>query len=226
MKTVAALQPGYLPWLGFFDLMKRSDLFIIEDNLKYTRQDWRNRNRIRTAGGTVFLTVPVKKGSPLLRIDEVLIDNSHAWARRHWNLLEHNYGHAPFWPQYGLFLKETFERCWMRLIELDLWFIEFFRGEFSLDTETVLLSELPIVFGADKTDSLVRLLKLVHGDILLEGAAGRGFIEPLQFDRAGLSIEFQDYTCQPYQQQYEPFISHVSALDLLLNIGPEGRKLI
>ena len=80
---VAALQPGYLPWLGFFDLMKRSDVFVIEDNLKYTKQDWRNRNKIRTVQGYAYLTVPVKRGATSQLINEVEIDDSQPWRRRH-----------------------------------------------------------------------------------------------------------------------------------------------
>jgi hypothetical protein len=226
MKVVAALQPGYLPWLGFFDLMKRSDLFIIEDSLKFTKQDWRNRNRIRTAQGTGYLTVPVKKGATDLRINDVMIDNSRPWGRRHLNLLEHNYRGAPYWADYEAFLRETFDRAWTRLIDLDLWFIDFFRREFAIKTETALLSELAVTFGPDKTRSLVELLQAVWGDVFLEGATGKGFIEPTQFEEAGLRVEFQDYVCRPYPQQFKPFVSHLSAIDLLLNTGPDGSDVI
>ena len=223
---VAALQPGYLPWLGFFDLMKRSDLFVIEDSLKYTKQDWRNRNRIRTAQGSAYLTVPVKRGAPSLPINEVQIDNSQPWRRRNWNLLRENYGNAPFWSTYEPFLSETFGRAWSRLIDIDLWFIEFLAREFSISTPTTLLSDLDVKFSTDKTQSLVDLVRTVGADIFLEGSSGRNFIDTDQFEAAGLGIAFQDYVCRPYRQQFEPFISHLSAIDLLLNEGPAGSEFI
>jgi len=226
MKVVAALQPGYLPWLGYFDLMKRSDLFVIEDNLKYTKQDWRNRNRIRAVNGATYLTVPVKKGASSLPINEVEIDNEQPWARRHWNLIEENYRCAPFWPGYAPVLRDLLERPWFRLIDLDLALTEFLAREFRIETPTVLLSELPVVFGEDKTESLVALIRAVNGTAFVEGASGRNFIDVTQFEAAGLGIRFQDYVCRPYPQQYEPFISHLSALDLLLNVGPEGTDLV
>ncbi|MBI4559418.1 MAG: WbqC family protein [Candidatus Hydrogenedentes bacterium] len=223
---VAALQAGYLPWLGFFDLMKRSGLFIIEDNLKYTKQDWRNRNRIRTPSGFTYLTVPVKKSAPNQLINEVEIDDDQPWRKRHFRLLLENYRHAPFWKPYESFLRDTYERKWRLLIELDLWFIEFFVREFGLSTPNKLLSEVPVQFGPDKTQSLIDLVRAVGGDTFLEGSSGRNFIETSQFEAVGLKVAFQDYVCKPYPQQFEPFLSHLSAIDLLLNVGPQGAELI
>jgi hypothetical protein len=223
---VAALQPGYLPWLGFCDLIKRSDLFVIEDSLKYTKQDWRNRNRIRAAQGFAYLTVPVKRGATSLAINEVEIDNGQPWPRRNWNLLIENYRNAPFWSTYEPFLSETFGRTWTRLIDIDLWFIEFLTKEFNISTPTTLLSELPVKFTPDKTQSLVDLVRTVDADTFLEGSSGRDFIDTDRFEAAGLRVIFQDYVCRPYGQQFKPFVSHLSAIDLLLNEGPAGSELI
>lgn len=226
MKTIAALQPGYLPWVGFFDLMKRSDLFVIEDNLKYTKQDWRNRNRIRTASGARYLTVPVRLPAEHLPINQVMIDNSTDWSRRHWNVLYENYHAAPYWSRYAALLSETYKRTWERLIDLDLHLIDFLRSEFQITTPIVLLSSLPVAFGKDKTQSLIDLVKAVGGHALLEGASGRRFIDEARFVQAGLDIRFQDYVCKPYRQQFQPFLSHLSAIDLLLNEGPAGTEFI
>ncbi|MDX9973677.1 MAG: WbqC family protein [FCB group bacterium] len=223
---VAALQPGYLPWAGYFNLMKRADLFVIEDSLQYTKQDWRNRNRIRTREGSALLTVPVRKGAVTDRINEVLIDNRQPWGRRHWSLIEQNYAKAPFWVQYKEFLRESYAREWDRLVDLDVWFAAFLAEAFGIRTPVRLLSEIPVVFGPDKTKSLVDLTRAVGADAFLEGSSGQDFIEPRQFEAAGLGIVFQEYECRPYRQRYEPFVSHLSALDLLLNEGPEGGALI
>jgi len=223
---LAAVQPGYLPWVGFFNLMKQSDLFVIEDNLQYTKQDWRNRNRIRTAQGWTYLTVPVKRGPTERRINEVEIDNSRPWPRRHLNLLRQNYAKAPFWKHYAPFLEETFARRWTLLIDLDMWFIEFFRREFDIRTPCKFLSEIPVTFGRDKTLSLIELTRAVGADTFLEGSTGRAYLDPRKFEEAGLRLVFHDYECRPYRQQFEPFISHLSSIDLLLNEGPQGAELI
>ncbi len=223
---VAALQPGYLPWAGFFDLMKRCDLFVIEDSLQYTKQDWRNRNRIRTAHGWAYLTVPVRKGPVERRINQVEIDNGQPWARKHLNLLRQNYCKAPFWGRYRPFIEESYSRTWTMLIDVDMWFIKFLRDEFDIDTPANFLSEVGTEFDDDKTGSLIRLTRDVGADTFLEGKSGEGFIDERRFAEAGLDVVFQDYTCKPYRQQFEPFISHLSALDLLLNEGPKSTELI
>jgi len=223
---VAALQPGYLPWVGFFDLMRRSDLFVIADNLKYTKQDWRSRNRIRTAEGFCYVSVPVKRHAKYGPINEADIDNTRPWRQRNFNLLKEHYRKAPFWSTYEPFLRETFDMTWTRLIDVDMWFIEFLAREFSISGPTALLSEFPVKFGADKTQSLIELTRAVGADTFLEGSAGRNFVDVAMFEAAGLRIAFQDYVCRPYRQQFEPFMSHLSAIDLLLNEGPAGSELI
>ena len=223
---VAALQPGYLPWLGYFDLMKRADLFIVEDSLQYTKQDWRNRNRIRTAAGAEYLTVPVQKGATGRTMREVCIDNGQPWGRRQWNLLRANYAKAPYWETYAAFIEETLKWPWELLLDLDLHLADFLAGEFEISTPTKLLSDVDVTFGSDKTQSLIDLTQAVGASAFIEGASGKSFIECDRFAAAGLEIQFQDYVCRAYPQQYKPFVSHLSALDLLLNVGPAGAALI
>ena len=223
---VAALQPGYLPWLGFFDLFKRSDLFVIEDSLKYTKQDWRNRNRIRTSSGTAYLTVPVEGAAPSMPINEVRIDSGQTWARRQWNLLEANYRRAPYWKAYSPFLHDGLFRPWERLIDLDLWFTDFFLREFAIKKSYILLSSLDVAFGPDKTQSLIDLTRVVGATGFIEGQSGKAFIDLEKFEAAGFEIAFQEYRCVEYRQQFDPFVSHLSALDLLLNEGPGGARFI
>ena len=112
------------------------------------------------------------------------------------------------------------------MLDIDLWFIDFFVREFDIATQTRLLSETGVAFGPDKTGSLVNLVRSLGGDTFLPGSAGRGFIDLGRFEAAGIRIAFQDYVCRPYRQQYEPFVSHLSAIDLLLNEGPEGAAFI
>jgi len=223
---VAAIQPGYMPWVGFFDLMKRCDLFVVADNLQYTKQDWRSRNRIRSPEGFAYISVPVKRAHRGTPINKIEINNNHPWQTQHMNVLKYNYRNAPFWPKYEPVLQEMFDRDWIRLLDLDLWCMEFFANEFKINTPTMLLSDLPVTFGRDKTDSLIALTRAVGADTFLEGASGKQFVDISKFDEAGLSIEFQEYVCRPYRQQFEPFMSHLSALDLLLNEGPAGTTLI
>ena len=119
--TLVILQPGYLPWLGFFDQMRRSDVFVYYDDVQYDKHGWRNRNRIKTPSGPQWLTVPVRHsglGSP--RIVDVEIDSRTPWVRKHLASIRQAYAAAPFLRQYMPELEELLQRRWERLVDLDL----------------------------------------------------------------------------------------------------------
>ena len=122
---VAGHQPNYLPWLGFFDKIRRCDLFIIEDNVQYEQQGFTNRNRIKTPDGAKWLTVPIEHvGGPML-INEVKISKKAEpdWAKRHWHSLKHHYSRAPFWKEYCGFFEQTYAKEWTMLFDLNLYLI-------------------------------------------------------------------------------------------------------
>ena len=117
------LQPGYLPWIGFFDLAKRCDIFVILDHVQYDKRSWRNRNRIRTANGVQWLTVPVTANfgeRPF--INQVRIDNKTNWRKKHLLSIQQNYSKAPFYEKYRALFEEAFAKDWERLIDIDMFF--------------------------------------------------------------------------------------------------------
>ena len=122
---VAGHQPNYLPWLGFFDKIVRCDVFVIEDCVQFERQGFQNRARIKTFEGVRWLTVPVKRKTKSLSIDEVLIANdvNEAWAKKHWLMLKGNYSRAPYWEKFSGFFEEAFSRDWEKLIDLNMHFV-------------------------------------------------------------------------------------------------------
>ena len=119
---VSGHQPNYLPWLGFFDKMLQSDVFIIEDCVQFERQGFTNRNKIKTFQGAKWLTVPVEHSGGMLPINEVMIANkaNPDWAKKHWLILKHNYSRAPFLEKFSGFFEQTYNRRWSRLIDLNL----------------------------------------------------------------------------------------------------------
>src|SRR5262245_47797799 len=119
--TLAVLQPGYLPWLGFFDQMRRADVFVYYDDVQYDKHGWRNRNRIKSPAGPLWLTVPVRHaglGKP--KILDIEIEPSASWVRKHVGSLRQYYGHAPFVDRYLPALEALLQQPWTRLVDLDL----------------------------------------------------------------------------------------------------------
>lgn len=209
-------QPQYLPYLGFFDKMKHSDIFVFLDDCQFKKNEWQNRNRIRTKDGWQWITVPVnyRFGE---EIREIKINNNTNWKRKHLQALQTNYGRAPYFKQHIGFLKETYQRDWEFLVDINLHFISYLMEAVGIKTETILSSQLDV--KTTGTGRLIDITKKVGADAYLSGPGGREYLEMGEFKEAGIKLVFQEFKHLEYNQQFEGFISNLSAVDFLFNCG-------
>ncbi|MCD6328534.1 WbqC family protein [bacterium] len=221
----AILQPGYLPWIGFFDLAARSDIFVILDCVQFDKRSWRNRNRIRTAEDWQWLTVPViTKGKFTQRIDETRIDNTRNWGKKHLTAIWNHYSKAPHFKEYFPSIEEALGEQWELLVELDMHFIRLLDDAFGLGTNWTMASTLSP--SGKKADLIVEICKLVGADEYLNGAMGRSYLREDQFKAEGIELRIIDYDHPVYRQCYDGFVSHLSAIDLLFNLGKDAREVL
>ena len=222
---LAGHQPNYLPWLGFFDKLRRCDAFIIEDNIQYEQQGFTNRNRIKTPQGVKWLTVPVEHIGRSQRINEVKIANSAEpnWAERHWLSLRHNYCKAPFWDEYCGFFEQTYRKDWKLLIDLNLYLIKGLMVIFNLRTPLVMASSLGV--SGSKNEAILAKCRKVGAETILSGNGAKGYIKINLFNEAGIEVVFQDFCHPTYQQCYGDFVSNLSVVDYLFCNGPTFGKL-
>lgn len=221
MRRVAILQSNYVPWRGYFDLMDDADVFIVYDEVQYTKNDWRNRNKLKTRQGTGWLTVPVRRDGLDTRIDEARIDWTGDWTGRHRSQLTDSYRDAPHWePVAGEFLA-IIEKRHERLSALNLDLLRWAAARLGIATELITSGTLP--GGEGKTGRLVALVKAAGGTSYLSGPAAESYLDLDAFTRAGIAVEYKSYDYAPYPQLWGPFEGAVSILDLLLNTGPEAR---
>jgi len=221
-KIISILQPGYLPWSGFFEQLHRSDVFVLYDDVQYTKNDWRNRNRIKTAQGVKWLTVPVRSKSSFL-IKDVSIDGTQ-WQRKHIKTITQNYSKAPFFEHYSVELFDLLKRSWKFLVDLNFALIKWFAEKLEILTPIKLSSDLNIVGS-----KVARLIKIIHkfdGNRFYEGFSGKNYIDEEVFKRKSISIVFQDYACFEYPQLFGPFVPFLSVLDLLFNCGRKSLEYI
>jgi hypothetical protein len=221
---ISGHQPNYLPWLGFFDKMANSDIFIIEDNVQFEKQGFTNRNRIKTVDGVRWLSVPIKHENKPLQINEVEIAKTSEpnWAMRHWLTLKMNYCKAPFWNDYCSFFKDTYEQEWTKLIDLNLHLIHGIMSFLNIKTPLMMASSL----GAkgNKNELLIAQCKAVGGNIQLAGAGGREYIDAKKFEEEGIKIIFQDFKYPNYQQLHGEFACNLSVIDYLFCSGANEWK--
>lgn len=218
------MQPTYLPWIGYFDLMDQADCFVLLDTVQFERQSWQQRNRIKTAQGAEWLTVPIVREFPQ-RIAAVRINAATDWASKHWRTIEQNYRRAPFWNRYAGALETMYSARWEKLVELNSTLIEWLKNALHISTPLVRASELAV--SGQRESLLVNLCEYLRADVYLSPLGSAVYLtnqEP--FTAKGICVEFQHYEHPVYRQLYPPFVSHLSALDLLLNEGEASLSIL
>jgi WbqC-like protein family len=221
VRRVAVLQSNYIPWKGYFDLIHAVDLFLFYDDVQFTKNDWRNRNLVKTPAGRQWLTIPV--GTDLnRRVCEVAI-NDPRWQSKHWKTLVQLYGKAPFFDRYRGSLQEVYvDRQWTNLSQLNQFLIRTIaRDHLGIATQFRSASEFTSV--GKKEDRLLSLLESVGADVYVSGPAARAYLDEDRFRRARIAVVWQDYSGYPeYPQFHPPFEHAVTILDLLFHVGPEA----
>lgn len=222
---IAILQPSYLPWLGYFDQMARADVFVYLDDVQYTRRDWRNRNRIRTANGWMWLTVPVlSRGRFEQSIKDTRIDPSPVWKSKHLAALRHNYARAPFFDHYFNELSAVYGREHAFLAELCYDLNDYLLRALGIEVELRRASEIRV--EGKKAERILSLCQAMGADQYLTGDLARDYLDAGAFERAGIELAYQNYVHPEYRQQYSGFVSHLSVLDLLFNVGPRSLEIL
>jgi hypothetical protein len=225
-RTLAVLQPGYLPWLGFFDQLQRSDIFIFYDDVQYDKNGWRNRNRIKSvAGAPHWLTVPVHVRSLEQLVLETEIDNRKPWARKHIGTIRQFYAKSPHLNRYVRGLEELLlGKNWESLCDLDVAAIKLMCEWLGLTRDMMRSSELGI--GGEQSERLLNLCLQVGADCYLSGNAAQEYLDVELFAGHGVTVEWQNYQHPVYPQQHGTFVPYLSALDLLLNCGDNSASIM
>lgn len=220
MTVLAAHQPNYLPWLGYFDKMRRADVFVLLDAVQYPRgQSVANRNRIRTAQGELMLTVPVsvpKGREGKARYDEVSFADEK-WKRKHLRSIEQAYAQAPYcerlFPELAALVQPARSFCDLN-VELIRWHAERLR----IATRLVRMSELDGVTGR-KSELVAALCRLLEADVYLSGAGASAYNDPELLAANGVELRYQEFEHPVYPQVGEGFVPNLAALDAVFNCG-------
>lgn len=220
------LQPGYLPWIGFFDLMFQSDIFIIYDDVQYTKRDWRSRNRIKFSDKIYILSVPVKTAEihlEDLKINKALIDYNSDWQKNHIETIRHAYSRAGWFPKYSPELFEILSKKNPFLIDLLMPIIYWAARVLEIERKIVFSSKLDINDNLKKSDRLIAICNKLNIDRYLTGDAAKNYISIEQFKKNNIDVYFHNYKHPTYKQLGKEFISHLSVIDMIFNCGPESK---
>ena len=225
MKTVAVIQSSYIPWKGYFDIIHDADLFIFYDDVQYTKNDWRNRNKIKGPNGTFWLTIPVPKNSVNFRIDEIQLTDS-AWQKKHFRSICECYSGAKFFHHYIPLFEEIYTKQTHRsLSEMNQYFIREISRLLGL-TAAQFARSSDFDLKGQKTDRLIQLLKQAGAECYISGPSAKGYLEENKFADAGIKIIYKNYDYPSYPQLWGKFAHEVSIIDLLFNTGEKAPDFI
>ena len=221
---VGIIQSNFLPWRGYFDFIREVDLFVLEDDLQYTKNDWRNRNKIKSPRGSEWITVPVSYKHTAQLIYDTSIDYGQPWARKMLNRIRESYRRAPYFDPYFSELGEILLRPVASISELNVALIRWVCRHLEINT--------PLHFSQDygpqgaKAERVIDILHKVGATVYLSGPAARNYIISERFEQAGIQLEYKQYHDSEYEQLHPPYDPAVSILDLLFMKGPNSKTYL
>jgi hypothetical protein len=211
-------QPDFLPYLGFYQKLIKSDEYIILDHVQFIKRGWHNRDLIKTSNGKQWLTVPViTKGKLKQSLNDTQIDNSQDWRRRHINAMQRNYAKAPFFKDFFDEIKEIYDEKHDLLIELNIDFIKYFLAKFNIKIQMDLSSKMDP--QGTKNELLVDLSKKRGATFYLTGTGSNDYLDENLFKKNGIRVVRCKFEPKAYPQLFGDFIPNLSALDFLFNCG-------
>lgn len=221
---VAIHQPNYIPGLGFFHKMASADVFVLLDNVQYSKNNYTNRNRIRSRDGWSWLTVPVRLSGHFGQLISEVETAQDDWETKHWKRLLQEYGHAPHFRQYQERLQPVYARRRVNLAEINSELIEFVRVSMGIGARMIKASELAV--SGQSSDLLLAICKELGATTYLSGQGGKKYLETAKFVAAGIAVEYQEFLHPHYQQGRAEFVPNLSILDLLFHAGVESSAIL
>jgi WbqC-like protein family len=219
MKTVVILQSNYIPWKGYFDLIHDADVFVYYDDVQYTKNDWRNRNKICTREGMSWLTIPIPKKSVHLPISQVVIEQSQ-WQQEHFKTLYYTYKSSPYFDQLLPLMEECYHKVqWQKLIDINRFAIEQIAQMLGIQTHFMDVKDFTL--EGNRVERLISLLKQLGATRYISGPSAKNYLQDSEhlFVEHSIELVYKSYHGYPqYPQLQELFTNEVSILDMIAHL--------
>ncbi len=213
---MSAHQPAYLPWLGYFDKIKRSDIFVFLDTVQYEKNSFTNRNKIKTKDGEIWLSIPVIKTDHFdKKMNEMPIVQNSKWQRKHLNSIMLSYSKSRNFKDLFPKLQELYKKDFDNIVDATWEHLLFWLDILDIHTKIIKSSSLDV--HSKKSDLVLDLCKAVNADYYISGKLGRNYIELDKFEQSGIQVEFQDYRHPVYNQLFGDFVPYMGIVDFAMN---------
>lgn len=225
-KKVFICQPNYIPWKGYFDAINLADVFVLYDDVQYTKKDWRNRNRIKTSSGLFWLTIPViTNGKFYQKICETKVDGMW-WSKKHLKSILLNYKRAAYFNEYRELIEDWYLRINSEfLVDINYLFLKKICELLKIRTVFKRSSDFKLSEG--RNERVIDLCKQLNAVKIINGPSAKQHMIENLFCKAGIEVEYMDFIGYPeYNQLYPPFEHKVSIIDLIFNEGPNATQYL
>ena len=220
-------QPAYLPWLGYFDRIEKSDVHVVLDHVQFEKNSFVNRNKIRNSSEAMWLTVPVETKGKFGQLDikKIKINNNINWKKKHWKSIQQSYSKTTYFNSHESFFKELYQSNWMYLSELCKKSTDYILENIGVRTEIYYSSEMDV--AGSKSELILNICKHLNAEIYLSGPFGKDYLDKELFKKNGIEICYHDYMHPVYpQKNSNMFMSNLSIIDLLFNHGAKSLDII
>ncbi|MGE7931974.1 WbqC family protein [Viridibacillus arvi] len=218
----AIMQPTYLPWAGYFSMINSSDVFIFLDDVQFAKRSWQQRNKIILNRKERLLTVPVEKsGKSLQKIEEVRF-TSNGWFQSHQETINQAYGRHPYFDDVKNILNSTFNQSTDYLQDINIQFIKSTMDYLNITTPLLNSSHIPV--KGNKSEYLYNICQYIGADSYISAPGSIEYIEKERiFETSKINVETFTFNTNNYKQLgVEEFISHLSIIDVIANLGKQG----
>ena len=224
MIKCAIMQPSYLPWAGYFNLVAQVDVFVFLDDAQFQKNSWHNRNRILVNQTPHWLTAPVNRKSLSQTINKSLFDDKQNWKQKHVKLLRQTYSKHPFSDEILPVCDIIENYDFQNLSDLNICLIKWVMKKLKIKTECFLSSELNIL--GKRTDRIIKILQKLNADIYLSPQGSAEYLDLDGFsDKTSVKLTFQSFEPKLYKQfRQDKFESHLSIIDVVANLGWKNTK--
>ena len=219
-------QPAYLPWLGYFDRILKSDLHIVLDHVQFEKNSFINRNKILLGLSPLWLTIPVSTKGKFgdLAISNLEIDNKLPWKKKHWQSIQHAYAKYDFWKDLSLELEEHYKKDTEKLIDFITPIQQLFLNYLGITSR--IESSSKFNFKSTKNDLILEICQFFEAKTYISGPLGRDYLDENQFKKNNIEIIYHDYVHPRYNQKSSEFIPYLSTLDLIMNHGKNSLEVL
>ncbi|MBU3934960.1 WbqC family protein [Patescibacteria group bacterium] len=222
------LQPTYLSWMGYFEMIASGDVYVAFDSAQFTRKTFDHRNKIKTANGVIYLSLPVQKAPQKTRTCDIRISYDQGDPlEKHWKTIELAYKKAPYFEKYKPLFEKFYSQKYVLLRDLDVDMIKLICNILGIKTKIILSSGLNLNDqDMGKTERVISLCKKAGITHLYDAQGAEAILDKSLFKKEGISIDFQKFEHPEYPQLWGGFVPYLSVIDLIFNQGDKSLSII